>query len=64
MKLPSFAFLFVIGVLCSTGGAYANDLFDSREDNMDLSSAEDVIGDELNNGSLRARGLKKKVNMM
>ena len=63
MKLPSFAFLFVIGVLCSTGGAYANDLFDSREDNMDLSSA-DVIGDELNNGSLRTRGLKKKVNVM
>ena len=63
MKLPSFAFLFVIGVLCSTGGAYANDSFDSREDNMDLSSA-DVIGDELNNGSLRARGLKKKVNVM
>ncbi|GFH49795.1 hypothetical protein CTEN210_06271 [Chaetoceros tenuissimus] len=58
MKLPSVTFLFVIGVLCATEG-YAHDSPYTQEDKVDLSSA-DVLEDELNNGSLWARGLKKK----
>ena len=56
MKLPSAVFLFTVGVLGSATRSYANDSLDAHKD---LSSA-DVLGDELSNGSLRARGLKKK----
>ena len=62
MKFPSVTLSFVIGVLCATGG-YANDSLYTQEDKVDLSSA-DVLEDELNNGSLRARGLKKKVSVI
>ncbi|GFH49986.1 hypothetical protein CTEN210_06462 [Chaetoceros tenuissimus] len=60
MKLPSVALLFTYGVLCCAPGGYAKESLDTREDHVDLASAEDVLGDDLNNGSLRARGLKKK----
>ncbi|GFH49798.1 hypothetical protein CTEN210_06274 [Chaetoceros tenuissimus] len=60
MKFPSIALLLSIGVLCSATRGYAKeDSLNTREDHVDFSSA-DVLEDELNNGSLRARGLKKK----
>ena len=64
MKLPSVTFLlFTIGVLCSAEEAYAKEeSLDTHKDHMDLLSSVDVLQDELNNGSLRARGLKKKVS--
>ena len=65
MKLPSVTFLlFTIGVLCSAEEAYAKEeSLDTHKDHMDLlSSVDGVLKDELNNGSLRARGLKKKVS--
>ena len=62
MKLSFAAFLFAYGVLCSVPGGYAKeDSLETHQDHVDLSAA-DVLGDELNNGSLRARGLKKKVS--
>ena len=64
MKLSSIALSLAIGVLCSAETGSANEeSLDTHQDHVDHSSA-DVIEDELNNGSLRARGLKKKVSIL
>ncbi|GFH49768.1 hypothetical protein CTEN210_06244 [Chaetoceros tenuissimus] len=61
MKLPSLAFFFTVAVLCSAKEGYSREeSLDTHEDQVDLSPSSDVLEDELNNGSLRARGLKKK----